>query len=139
MQQQSSEAKLSQVLKNLRKKAIKMVISKEEYQRRRKKYQLGEFLYCTKIKNSPFGNHKGLLGEEKLRRDMVYVFAKGYAFYLSKEFGLVKILNFYNHLKYGYKKYHKSSTKINFDETNLVLVQEISDRSTYDKSSKTPN
>ena len=123
--QQSSEAKLSQVLKNLRKKAIKMVISKEEYHRRRKKYQMGEFLYCIKIKNSPFGNTKGLLGEEKLRRDMVYVFAKGYAFYLSREFGLVKILKFSNHLRYGYKKYHKSSTKIKFDETNLVLVQDV--------------
>jgi len=128
MQQESpkvepkTQKEISQILSNLRKKAIKMVITELEYQQRRKDNKKGEFFYCRKVTSSPFG--KGALKDEiDPKREMVYVFAKQYAFYLSKEHGLVKILNFKNQLQYGFKVYHKNSKKINFDETNLVLIK----------------
>lgn len=114
---------LSKVLENLRKKSRKMVISEEEYHWRRKRRKGREFFYCKKVKNSPFG--KGNLKDIKFpERDTLYVFAKQYAFYLSKEFGLVKILYFANDLQYNCKQYHKNNSEINFDESNLILVQE---------------
>jgi len=114
---------VSKVLANLRKKAISMVITPEEYKQRRLKGKLNGFFYCKKIRKTPF-NKGSLLGISEPKRDMVYCFAKQYAFYLSKEYGLVKILNFKNDLKFGFKIYHKNDDKLNFDETNLVLIKE---------------
>jgi len=114
---------VSKVLANLRKKAVSMVITPEEYKQRRLKGKLGDFLYCKKVIKTPF-NKGSLLGIPEPKRDMLYVFAKQYAFYLSKSYGLIKILNFKNDLKFGFKIYHKDDDKINFDESNLVLIKE---------------
>jgi hypothetical protein len=119
----TTQTDVSKVLANLRKRAISMVITPEEFKRRKKEGDLKEFFYCKKIQKTPF-NKGSLLGISEPKRDMVYCFAKQYAFYLSKEYGLVKILNFKNDLKFGFKIYHKNDESINFDESNLVLIKD---------------
>jgi len=119
----TTQTDISKVLANLRKRAISMVITPEEYKRRRKEGDTKEFFYCKKIDKSPFGKGS-LLGISEPKRDFLYIYAKGYAFYLSKEYGLVKIINFPSKFKFGMIIKHKDDDSIGFDESNLVLIKE---------------
>jgi len=77
-----------------------------------------EKYYCIKVNNMPFG--KGLLKDVKPRKNVVYAFAKGYAFYLHSDFGLVKILNFPSGINYAFVI--KEVKDFSFTEKDLILV-----------------
>jgi len=126
--------KLKSILNTLQLKVTEFSIDYNEYIYRKKNKLLGNSLYCRKVKNHPFG--KGELKNVKMKKNKVYLFAKGYAFYFSQFYGLVKIMNMNNDLQYSYKIVDKKVLGVNEDKLILVKDREESNDETRETTVK---
>jgi len=112
-------------------KTVSSVITEDDLKELRNQFLSGFdmqdkmlFIYFRKVVNSPFG--KGSLKDIKEpEKNKIYSFSNGYAFYLSPEYGLIKLLYFRATHPVGLRVDDKNKFFIfneEFDESLLVEV-----------------